>query len=449
MGDITQDLWATGGGSVSVATDEMLADLESLRALSTILVAVRTQLAIADATFTEQARGMTQVTWARSSMDHAWATMTEAASLADFVTTGLVSAIDNYTEAELNAAWMAGGVDAALSFLLGSAVSLTPGIRHWLATQFPGLIASGFAADSEAIEATDVEVDGGLNALLLDPATVAMIRRLAMTGELFAVGAGVPHDVIANLESMGLSGAGLSAGLIMLYAQQAGMLIETDVKVSKSISTEPRNGPAVASTEKRLEAIPDPAKRADGAQIRVDEIHDGSEVRYEVFVAGTADFNPISKNQPFDFTSNVAGVAGQSAASYRAVEEAMRQAGITADSAVSFVGYSQGGLVATLLAASGDYNTKGLTTIGAPAGQVIVPAGVPALIIEHYEDIVPALGGTQANTDAVVVRRHAFSESHPADTSLPMPGHQLQYYLQTATQIDSAESALTTPANTQ
>jgi len=40
------------------------------------------------------------------------------------------------------------------------------------------------------------------------------------------------------------------------------------------------------------------------------------------------------------------------------------------------------------------------------------------------------------------VRRHAFSDEFPPDTSLPLPGHQLQYYLQTAELIDDAESSL-------
>jgi len=93
-----------------------------------------------------------------------------------------------------------------------------------------------------------------------------------------------------------------------------------------------------------------------------------------------------------------------------------------------------------MLAASGEYNTQGLTTIGSPAGQIIVPKGIPALIIDHFEDPVTALGGTQANTDATVVQRYAFSEDHPADTTVPVPGHQIETYLETARMIDAADS---------
>ena len=438
MPDVTDQLDVLGDGSFTVATDEMWADLQSMTTISSVLGTVRAQLSIADATFTESARAMTQVGWARAAVEDAWIAMAEAKKIADYVSDGLVLAMDRYTEAELNAAGLAMGFDTLLSFLLGGAISLTPGIRGWLALRFPWLVRGGFEAQKEAIGARDVEVNSGLNSLLLDPATIAMIRRMVMTGEAFTDGLGLPPEVRSEIEGMGVTGVAMSGALLMMYAQQAGMLTETGVTVKKTAAYD-RLGP-VDSTLDHIGAIPDPAQRADGAQIRIDEIRDGDTVRYEVFIAGTADFNPLSKDQPFDFTANVAGVAGQSPASYRAVQEAMRQAGITDQSAVSFVGYSQGGLIASMLAASGDYDAKGLITIGSPAGQIIIPSEVNALIIEHYEDLVPALGGTQANIDATLVRRHAFSDANPADMSLPMPGHQLQYYLETAELIDNAES---------
>jgi hypothetical protein len=441
MGDVTDQLVLSGGGSVTVATDDMLADLHSMAAISSALSTVRTQLAIADSTFTQSALAMTQVGSARAAMEDAWIAMTEAKDIADYVSDSLVIAMQNYTEAEINAQWLAMGFDTVLSFVLGSAINVTPGVRAWLGTRFPWMIQAGFEGEQEEIGASDVEVNSLTNALLVDEHTIAMIRRLAMTGEAFVNGlGGLPPEVQSRIESMGVSGAAMSAGLVMMLAQQAGMLTETGVKVKETAHYERPD--STNSTLDRIGGIPDPAKRADEAQIRIDEIHDGDTVRYEVFIAGTADFNPISKTEAFDFTSNVAGAAGQSPASYRAVELAMEQAGITADDAVSFVGYSQGGLVASMLAASGDYNTKGLTTIGSPAGQIIIPPEVNALIIEHYEDLVPALGGTQANVDATIVRRHAFSEASPADMSLPIPGHQLQYYLETAELIDSAESEM-------
>ncbi len=446
MTDITE-LMLSGAGSARVATDEMLADVASLAAISAGLGTVRTQLAIADATLGNASRAMTQVGWARAAMDDAWVALTTAKDISDYLGGQLVIAIDNYSEAENNAKWMAAAVDPAFAYILGRSLTTIAGLMgpaaDVAAGALPWILQRIFGGQDEAIGARDVEVPGWINAGLVDPATVSALRGMVMNGEFFAAGIGpVPSLAALDLERHGLSDETLSSGLLMLYAAQAGMLAETDVTVSKS-ATYQRSGPT-ASTLDRIAAIPDPALRADGAQIRIDEIHDGPAVRYEVFIAGTADFNPISKTQPWDLTSNVFGVHGQPPASYRAVELAMAQAGITDNSAVSFVGYSQGGLIASMLATSGDYDTRGLTTIGGPSGQVVIPPDVPALLIEHYEDPIPALGGTQANTDALIVRRHAFNDARPPDMSLPLPGHQLQYYLETAALIDEAESSLLT-----
>jgi hypothetical protein len=373
-------------------------------------------------------------------MDEAWVAMTIARDIVDYVGDGLVIAIDNYTETERNAVQIAAFVDPLLAFSFGNHVAFLSSFFGPLSIAFPWLVRGKFEGDGKAVGARDVEFPGWVNALLSDPANVTLVRGMVMNGDLVALGlGGVPAVVAAQLKGMGLNGVALSGTLLTIYARGAGMLNETGVNVTRSTDYT-REGPAVSSTLDTIAAIPDPAIRADGAQIRIDVIREGDSVRYQVFIAGTNDFNPISKSEPFDSTSNVAGVAGESPASYRAVQLAMEQAGITADSEVAFAGYSQGGLIATMLAASGDYTVKGLTTIGAPAGQIIVQPDVPALIIEHYEDMVPALGGTQANTDAVLVRRHAFSDERPADPDLAMPGHQLQYYLETAELIDSAES---------
>lgn len=449
MGDITDDLWLmTGGSAVSIATDEMLADIATLRAISAHLGTISTKLAAAEAMLTAATQGMAQVSFARLAMDDAWIAKNEAQGICDYVADSMTTAIDNYTETELNAQWLALGVDSVLAFFAGRQVDayldmLGP-LAPAIAVLLPWFVRGKFDGGTTPIGASDVKVDSGWNAFLADPDTVAALRRFVMTGEFFAAGLGeVPAAAAAVLSTL-TSGVEISGNLLLMYAAFAGMLTETGVTVSKTSSYE-RPWAPTTSTESRFENVP--SKRGDDAQIRIDEIHDGDAVRYEVFVGGTADFNPISKGEPFDLTSNVAGVAGHSPASYRAVQLAMEQAGISATDQVAFVGYSQGGLIATMLAASGEYNTQGLTTFAAPAGQIVVPAGIPALIIEHFEDPVTALGGTQlngtqANSDAVVVQRHAFSDEKPADLTLPVPGHQAQYYSETARLIDEADSAV-------
>lgn len=431
------ELYLSGGGSTTIATDVMRADVDSLSSLSAALDTIRVQLAIADATLTETARAMTQVRWARTAMDEAWTAMDGAQGVSDYLGGQLLIAIENYTETERNVEAMAMGVDQFLSFWAGAKVASTPELRM-IAENLPAFVRALFGNQTDAIDAYDVDPT---NPLFNDENFIDSVRRFVMTGESFADGyGGMPEDAAAKLTAMGFTGAALSGQLLLMYASQAGLLSETNVKVSPASST-PQPGP-ITTTVDRIAAIPDAARRPDGAQIRIDTIHDGSSTRYEVFIAGTEDFNPVTGSKPFDLTSNVAGVAGGSPASYRAVELAMQQAGITGSSEVAFVGYSQGGLIASMLAASGDYNTQGLTTIGGPSGQIIIPPEVPALLIEHFEDIIPALGGTQANTDALIVRRHAFSAEYPPDPNLALPGHQLQHYLETARAIDRAESAL-------
>src|SRR5690606_38755981 len=100
----------------------------------------------------------------------------------------------------------------------------------------------------------------------------------------------------------------------------------------------------------------------DDDQIRIDRIigADGQE-RFEVFLAGTVDLG-ISGSEPWDMRSNLGALAGGDPASLRAVEAAMRAAGIDGETPVTFVGYSQGGLLAARLAASGEWQAAGLVT---------------------------------------------------------------------------------------
>jgi pimeloyl-ACP methyl ester carboxylesterase len=141
-------------------------------------------------------------------------------------------------------------------------------------------------------------------------------------------------------------------------------------------------------------------------------------------------------------TSNANGLAMGDAGSYRAAEDAMRMAGIDADSPVQFVGHSQGGMVAAGLIASGDYNAQGLFTVGGVVSQGLVTDSVPWLAIEHTDDLVPALGGTRTAPNAVLVRREALAGAPiPSDTLLP--AHELTRYRETAALVDASEDGRT------
>ena len=112
------------------------------------------------------------------------------------------------------------------------------------------------------------------------------------------------------------------------------------------------------------------------------------------------------------------GVAGLVAGSLRATELAMHDAGIRGDE-VQFVGFSQGGLVATRLAASGTGTPPASRRYGAPAGRVALPAGIAGMAIRNTDDFIPALGGPQSTSHLLQVERRAFAPGSPIPDEQP------------------------------
>lgn len=278
------------------------------------------------------------------------------------------------------------------------------------------------------------------NEVVTNPEFVMLVRLGVMSADDFGGGLlGLsPHLVeLLGDEGLGLLGLTTSAGLLAGLVSPFGALAETPVRVSR-VST--RSGVPATTFEERARRIPQ-----GDAQIRIDRIHtEGQADRFEVYVGGTRDFSPVASKEPWDMTSNVEGLSMGDAGSYRALEEAMRLAGIDADSPVQFVGHSQGALVASAAAASGDYNTQGLFTVGGVVSQRLVPEGVPWLAIEHTDDLVPALGGNRTAPDAVLVRREVFAGATvPGDTLLP--AHELVRYRDTAALLDGSRDGRSGP----
>jgi hypothetical protein len=176
----------------------------------------------------------------------------------------------------------------------------------------------------------------------------------------------------------------------------------------------------------------------DGGQVRIERYGDPAHPSWLLYLGGTLEWSPTGSTEPWDLTSNLTAVADQEAGSYRAVLQALQAAGVQPGDPVLPVAHSQGGLLAAELAARGDINAAGLVTFGAPAGQVAVPADLPAIAIEHTDDIIPALGGTAADDDGrVYVRRELFAGIEvPRDS--PLPAHQLVGYRETASLVDAS-----------
>jgi surfactin synthase thioesterase subunit len=163
---------------------------------------------------------------------------------------------------------------------------------------------------------------------------------------------------------------------------------------------------------------------------------DGGLVNTEVFIAGTSDWGVGYTENPFDLESNMALVAGLSSASRVAVEMALQRAGVVPGDRVTFVGHSQGGVIAARLAESGRYTTTGLITVGAPIGGTPVEGDYPAVSIAHSDDLVPGLGGVSQPTRSLGVERH--SGAAPGNVS---DAHSLERYAQTAREIDESPAS--------
>jgi pimeloyl-ACP methyl ester carboxylesterase len=128
-----------------------------------------------------------------------------------------------------------------------------------------------------------------------------------------------------------------------------------------------------------------------------------------VAIPGTQLFNPGSV---FNMTSNYQLMDADPAVraqadSARAVLDAMRQAGIGADDDVVLVGHSQGGMVASAVAAAtvGTYSVRHVVTAGSPVADHRLPSGVKGTHVENTNEGVSAFDGAEnrATADSVTV----------------------------------------------
>lgn len=435
------DLVIGGGGSTAVATAELFSQARDLATIGARLHECLAELGAIDRGVTagmlREADAPLSAAAAERDIQGAIATIGATRSKLEQLSAALELSAERYGEAEDALGRLGQQVAAGAGYLFGLALPTIALVLLPAAVGLAGGAASGFAllsADTRRALGAALPVWFRRNSQALStPGVVEAVRLSVMSAD--DVGAGVlrvPPD-LAHLigdEGLGLVGLGTSASVAVGVAGRFGALRETGVSVERAAPA--AASPAVTFAE-RASRIPE-----GEAQVRIDRYRSAGEAdRFEVYIGGTRDFSAVAGTEPWDMTSNVAGIAGQDAGSYRAVQEAMAAAGVSADSPVVFTGYSQGGLVAAQLAASGAYNADGLFTLGAPAAQVPVPASVPWLAVEHTDDIVPALGGTWASADPVLARREFFAGT-PVDTSVAFPAHQLSAYRQTAALVDAS-----------
>ncbi|MCU1417022.1 MAG: hypothetical protein JWP32_1196 [Schumannella sp.] len=355
----------------------------------------------------------------------------EAAEIARRADEALRLAIGGYSraEAQRQAEMIAAG--AAIAQLLG------PTLRVVLVLGLPAVLAA-HAAGLPTPEQVTLLREWMLQhpELITDPAFVEAVRAGVMSiddgaGSML----GLPPGVVALIAAgAGFTGVEVGAGIVLAGAQPFGLLREGPVSVERISTTSLTAGPR--GCVERLARVP------ENDQVRIERYDaPGEPPRFIVYVGPTETFSPVATDEPWDLTSNVTGVAGLSSGSIRATESAMHDAGVQPGDAVQFVGFSQGGLVATRLAASGEWNSAGLETYGAPAGGISLPAGLDGMAIRNSDDFIPALAGPQTDHHLLQVERRAFEPGSPIPTELPAPAHQRSAYVATATEVDRAESS--------
>jgi pimeloyl-ACP methyl ester carboxylesterase len=288
----------------------------------------------------------------------------------------------------------------------------------------------------------DIHVSPELNRALSDPATVDLIRA-GVTGldDFFRAFGRVPMP-LGDYLGTGDDEAGqvtAAAAALLAGGRLFGLFGATPTKASLLRTEESASAPT--SIVQLIDGIPGSEPGQQSGNVRIDHVTSGgTDDRYIVYIGGTDDFSAVSRDRALDLTSNVEGIAGAPTGSMQALEQAMRDSGIDSTSRVTFVGHSQGGLLASAATASGKYTVDGLLTIGNPAGNIETPANVPALLIAHDEDLVTALGGNQTNDNAMRISRRVFDSSAEVPGDLAVPAHHIEYYRHTASLIDAATS---------
>ncbi|MEO7123802.1 MAG: hypothetical protein ABI400_11930 [Lacisediminihabitans sp.] len=442
---MSDDITVSGGGSVEVATATLLSQRQHLRQLSAELNRCLTKLRAIDAQVTrarlQAVSAPLSAMRAETAMADAQNTLRSARDRAASLSDRLNQAALMYGEAENVADALARQLSSIFAYQLGTwlpllTISALPFVLPGALTSV-GIVAGVWAFTPEDTRKKSTEQWINDNKVLLsDPRFVSLVRLAVSSSDDF--GEGLVHfpeplgEMLGD-SGLGILGVGSSAAVVVGVAGVAGLLKETPVTVS---SSKPKDGkPPPSGLAERAARIP-----TGSSQIRIDKYSQlgGEPYRYEVYLGGTRDFSLTAGTEPWDMTSNLTGVAGGSEGSLEATRQAMKAAGIRSTTPVTFTGYSQGGLVAAQLAASGDYDTRGLVTFGGPAGGVSVPHDIPYVALEHADDLVPATGGVWKSSDPVLVTRTVYGD-HPYTGEAIVPAHELSNYRATARMADASD----------
>ncbi|THG29486.1 hypothetical protein [Naasia lichenicola] len=458
----SRELVISGGGSLVIATDELDAIIDRCGPIARRLDAVADELATVAALADRGAAPLTATP--STALASSARTCQRSADRLHGLRTGLVRARDEYSQLEWRLRARMAGWSADVAFGAGNAVGF--GLAMLGPAGVLGLAAALFAAGPE-LQLIGAAAGKRLREhpeLLADPAFLAFVR-LAVDaaddalrgvarlppglGDSEATGFGPfqPQTPIARqdlegrqwLAALALAAVTLTARgdltRVRLSASPAG-----SASAPRTLAALARRIPGQESGAAGMSAGPGDGGAEDEPQVRIERYLDESDSpRFVVYLGGTADFGLPAGDEPFDMTSNIAGVADRNSAALETARAAMREAGIDSGAPVLFVGYSQGGLLAERLADGGDYTVAGAVTFGSPGTGIIDPR-IPAVAIAHTDDLVPALGGMRSHDAAeshVIVERAALA-GMPFPEGQTMPAHDMAAYRRTAELADAS-----------
>lgn len=444
---MSDDILVSGGGSTEVATAELLSQRQYLNTLCIELDACLGRLRTIDERVT-MARLRTLDAppgsmRAEQALAAARDAMRSARERADFLSSALGAAAIAYGDVEAAVDRLVRELSSTVAHELGT---WTPLIGMFALVTLPfllpgllaagGVVAAGYALTPEALRTRTIGrwIDEN-KGILSDPRFVGFVRLAVSSVDDFGEGVVRIPEPLSRLlgdEGLGVLGVGTSAAAVVGIAGTVGALKETPVTVT--VASTKAGPPPPRGLEGRVERIPTGAD-----QIRIDRYsQSGGPDHFEVYLGGTIDVSMVPGREPWDMTSNLTAVAGGPAGSLAAAKQAMALAGIDSSSPVVFTGYSQGGLLSAMLAASGEYDTRGLLTLGGPAGPVSVPHDIPYVALEHADDLVPAAGGMWKSSDPLLVTRTVYSDQ-PYLGEKFLPAHELSNYRDTARLADSSD----------
>ena len=178
----------------------------------------------------------------------------------------------------------------------------------------------------------------------------------------------------------------------LLFLSRIGRPARQEVRALPVVGSRRTGAPPRTVTD-LVEEVTGLTKETGGAVVGVTEVPraDGTSA-WVVTIPGTQAWMAWG-DDPLDLASNFALMSDEPADSTRAVMKAMESAGIGANEPVVLAGHSQGGLVATQLAATGGYAVAAVLTAGSPTASHATPAVASTLGLENTTDPVVAADG--------------------------------------------------------